>query len=123
MFALPKRNLMASLLSSCHLFHSCPPLLVAAMVVDIAAIYFGLFWGIFPFTAAKAVQQTCKILRRARNLRHHAYLYMIWVELVVNIIFNLASYLHLIGVIQAKYVSVLSFLSQFSAYRGGPPET
>ncbi|KAH0591665.1 hypothetical protein MHUMG1_10596 [Metarhizium humberi] len=72
------------------------------MVVDIAAIYFGLFWGIFPFTAAKAVQQTCKILRRARNLRHHAYLYMIWVELLVNIIFNLASYLHLIGVIQAN---------------------
>lgn len=70
--------------------------------MDLATLYFGIFWGMFPFTAAKVAQQTCRILSQWRTVTHHAYLYMIWVELLVNVAYGVPSYLYLIGVIEGR---------------------
>ncbi|OAQ78337.1 hypothetical protein VFPBJ_06456 [Purpureocillium lilacinum] len=66
--------------------------------IDLAVLYFGLFLGIFPFTLVKVAEQTRKILSRSRGL-HNAYLYMIWVEALVNLVFALVTFLYLKGVI------------------------
>ncbi|KAF5257557.1 hypothetical protein FOXYS1_11911 [Fusarium oxysporum] len=66
--------------------------------MDLASIYFGLFLGVFVFTFAKAVQQTRGIWRRTQSL-HHGYLYMIWVEVWVNFVFALVTFLYLNDII------------------------
>lgn len=66
--------------------------------MDLASIYFGLFFGVFVFTFAKAVDQTRSIWRHTHQL-HNPYLYMIWVEAVVNLIFCIVTYLFLNGII------------------------
>ncbi|KAJ6442351.1 hypothetical protein O9K51_05909 [Purpureocillium lavendulum] len=66
--------------------------------IDLCVLYFGLFLGIFPFTLVKVADQTRKIIVRSRGL-HNAYLYMIWVEAIVNLIFALITFLYLKGII------------------------
>ncbi|KAF4460977.1 hypothetical protein FALBO_12231 [Fusarium albosuccineum] len=68
------------------------------MTVDLAAIYFGIFIGVFVFTFAKALQQTRSIYRRTQSL-HNAYLYLIWVEAWTNFAFAILTFLFLNGVI------------------------
>lgn len=72
-------------------------------MIDLPSIYFGLFLGIFPFTVAKVVQQSRKIVARSRTFRN-VYLYMIWVEAVVNFVFAIITYLYIIGVIPGRRV-------------------
>jgi hypothetical protein len=70
-------------------------------MIDLSAIYFGLFLGLFPFTVVKIVQQSRKIIARSRTFRN-VYLYMIWVEAVVNFIFAIITYLYLIDVVPGR---------------------
>ncbi|KAH7248406.1 hypothetical protein B0J15DRAFT_468408 [Fusarium solani] len=66
--------------------------------MDLASIYFGLFIGVFIFTFAKAVQQTRSIWKRTHTL-HNAYLYLIWGEAWVNLIFAIVTFLYLNDII------------------------
>lgn len=79
------------------LFPSAP----SARMMDLSSIYFGLFLGIFPFTIVKVIQQSRKIVARSRTFRN-AYLYMIWVEAVVNFVFAIITYLYLNGVVPGR---------------------
>lgn len=62
--------------------------------MDLASIYFGVFLAVLPFTVIKVIQQTQRILKRQQGFRN-PYLYMIWVETVVNFIFAIVTYLYL----------------------------
>ncbi|KAH7012786.1 hypothetical protein B0J12DRAFT_747120 [Macrophomina phaseolina] len=66
--------------------------------MDLASIFFGLFLGLFISTFTKVGQQTRTIWKRTRRLSN-VYLYMIWMEAVVNLIFALTTYLYLNKVI------------------------
>ena len=70
-------------------------------MLDLSSIYFGLFLGIVPFTVLKVIQQSRKIVARSRTFRN-AYLYMIWVEALVNFIFAIITYLYTLGVIEGR---------------------
>ncbi|KAM6513713.1 hypothetical protein FALCPG4_016084 [Fusarium falciforme] len=70
-------------------------------MVDLAAIYYGLFLGIFVFTFAKGVQQTRAIWKRTHSL-HNAYLYLIWTEAWANFIFALVTFLFLNDIIHGS---------------------
>ncbi|KAH7353183.1 hypothetical protein BKA66DRAFT_516250 [Pyrenochaeta sp. MPI-SDFR-AT-0127] len=67
--------------------------------MELFSIFFGAFLGLFVPTSGKAMQQTWSIWQRTRSLRN-VYLYMIWVEAIVNLIFALVTYLYLCKVIQ-----------------------
>jgi hypothetical protein len=69
--------------------------------MDLAAIYFGMFLGVFVFTFAKVVQQTHSIWGRTNSFAN-PYLYMIWTETVVNLIFALITFLYLNGIIPGR---------------------
>jgi hypothetical protein len=69
--------------------------------MDLASIYFGLFLGVFVFTFAKSLEQTCSIFRRTKSLAN-PYLYMIWVEAWVNFVFALVTFLFLNGIIPGR---------------------
>ena len=69
--------------------------------MDLAAIFFGLFIGLFIHTLTKVVHQTRTIWKRTRSLSN-VYLHMIWVEAVVNLIFALTTFLYLNGFIQGR---------------------
>ncbi|KAH7111882.1 hypothetical protein B0J11DRAFT_191543 [Dendryphion nanum] len=66
--------------------------------MELFSIFFGAFLGLFVPTSAKAMQQTWSIWRRTRSLTN-AYLYMVWVEVIVNLIFAVTTYLYLCKVI------------------------
>lgn len=70
--------------------------------MELPALFYGIFLGVFPFTFLKVVTQTEKILRRSRAL-HNSYLYMIWVEAIVNFIFALITILFLEQVIPGSF--------------------
>lgn len=68
------------------------------MMFDLAAIYFGVFLGVFPLTMMKIIRQTRKIIAQSRTY-HNLYLYMIWIEALVNFIFAVVTYLYLTQII------------------------
>lgn len=68
------------------------------MMFDLAAIYFGVFLGVFPLTMMKIIRQTRKIIAQSRTY-HNLYLYMIWIEALVNFIFAVVTYLYLTHII------------------------
>ncbi|KAH7408861.1 hypothetical protein BKA64DRAFT_618559 [Cadophora sp. MPI-SDFR-AT-0126] len=70
--------------------------------MELYSIFFGLFMGLFVFTTSKVVQQTQSIWKRTRSLRN-IYLYMIWTEAIVNLIFSITTYLYLCGVIPLSF--------------------
>lgn len=69
--------------------------------MDLSSIFFGLFLGLFVPLLTKVVQQTRNIYGRTRSLKN-TYLYMIWMETIVNLIFSITTYLFLCGVIQLR---------------------
>ena len=69
--------------------------------MDLAAIYFGLFLGVFVFTFAKAVEQTRSIWKHTHSLAN-LYLFMIWVEAWVNFVFAVVTFLFLNGIIPGR---------------------
>ncbi|KAG6235317.1 hypothetical protein E4U48_003715 [Claviceps purpurea] len=69
-------------------------------MIDLAAIYFGIFIGVFPLTLVKIVRQSRKIISQAHSRSYqNAYLYMIWIEAIVNFVFAIVTYLYLTEVI------------------------
>ncbi|KAG6029565.1 hypothetical protein E4U41_000316 [Claviceps citrina] len=68
---------------------------------DLGSIYFGFFLGVFPLTLVKVIRQTRKILAQSRTWRN-AYLYMIWIEALVNLVFAIVTYLYLTDVIHGN---------------------
>jgi len=64
-----------------------------------ASIFFGLFIGLIFFTAVKAVRQTWIIWHRTKNVWNW-YLWMVWIELTVNFVFALTTYLFIHGTIK-----------------------
>lgn len=70
-------------------------------MIDLASIYYGLFIGVFVFTFAKALSQTRAIWKHVHSL-HNAYLYMVWIEIWVNFVFALVTFLFLNGIIQGR---------------------
>ncbi|CAI6099702.1 hypothetical protein V2G26_007420 [Clonostachys chloroleuca] len=74
-------------------------------MIDLALIYYSLFIGVFIFTFAKALSQTRAIWKYIHSL-HNAYLYMVWIEIWVNFVFTLITFLFLNSIIQGS----LSFL-------------
>ncbi|KAL1957342.1 hypothetical protein VTO42DRAFT_6131 [Malbranchea cinnamomea] len=69
----------------------------------LASIFFGLFWGLFAPTALKAAHQTWRIWKRTRSFLN-AYLWMIWVEALVNLFFATITYLYVSKVIPGDFV-------------------
>lgn len=63
-------------------------------MVDLVSLYFGLFIGVFCFTFAKAVEQTRAIWKRTHRLVN-AYVILVWVEITVNLIFSIITFLYL----------------------------
>ncbi|KAE9379565.1 hypothetical protein N431DRAFT_553735 [Stipitochalara longipes BDJ] len=66
--------------------------------MELYSIFFGLFIGLFVLTLSKVVQQTRSIWKRTHSLTN-IYLYMIWTETIVNLIFSITVYLYLCEVI------------------------
>lgn len=64
----------------------------------LASVYFGIFLGVFPLTLVKIVRQSRKIVSQSRTYQN-AYLYMIWIEAIVNFVFAIVTYLYLSDVI------------------------
>ncbi|OAR02998.1 hypothetical protein LLEC1_03838, partial [Akanthomyces lecanii] len=75
----------------------------AASKMDLPSLFYGIFLGVFPFTFFKVVTQTEKILRRSRALQN-SYLYMIWIEAIVNFVFALVTILYLEEVIPGSFM-------------------
>ncbi|GAO18009.1 uncharacterized protein UV8b_07695 [Ustilaginoidea virens] len=67
-------------------------------MIDLAAVYLGVFIGVFPITMSKIIRQTRKIVLQSRTYQN-AYLYMIWIEAIVNLVFTIITYLYLIKII------------------------
>ncbi|OAQ57951.1 hypothetical protein VFPPC_11842 [Pochonia chlamydosporia 170] len=66
--------------------------------MDLVSFYLGAFVGIFPFTLAKVIHQTVRIVARSRAFRN-AYLYMIWTMVIVCPVFAVIDFLYLIEII------------------------
>jgi hypothetical protein len=71
--------------------------------LEVASIFFGLFLGLLFFTSTKVVRQSRSIWKRTQSLSNW-YLWMIWVEVTVNFIFALTTYMYIHGIILPRYV-------------------
>lgn len=68
---------------------------------EVASVFFGLFIGLTFFTTAKAVRQTRRIWKRTKNAWNW-YLWMVWIELFVNLVFAITTYLYIDGIIKGR---------------------
>ncbi|PVH97845.1 hypothetical protein DM02DRAFT_504470, partial [Periconia macrospinosa] len=82
--------------------------------MEIFSIFFGIFLGLFVPTSTTAMQQTWSIYRRTRSIKNW-YVGMVWLEIVVNLIFSISTYLYLCGVIKPSvgYYFVIVLLWAF----------
>jgi hypothetical protein len=71
------------------------------MELDLTTFFFALFLGLFVAALEKVIQQTHSIWKRSRRLMN-PYLYMIWIEAVVNLTFSIVTFLYLSEVIANK---------------------
>ncbi|KAL4867206.1 hypothetical protein BDV12DRAFT_198414 [Aspergillus spectabilis] len=77
--------------------------------MDVSVFFFGLFLGFFIFTMECVVRQTIQIWKRTHSFVQ-AYLWMIWLESVVNLLFATTTRMQLDGVIKPNlgyYVSAV----------------
>ncbi|KAF2092563.1 hypothetical protein NA57DRAFT_12986, partial [Rhizodiscina lignyota] len=70
--------------------------------MDLATVFFGLFLGLFAPTSIKVFRQSWVIWSRTRRLTN-VYVFMIWAETVVNLIFAITTYLFIQGVIPSCF--------------------
>jgi len=75
------------------------------------AIFFGVFIGLFFYTLSEVAKQTWQIWRRTHSIVNW-YLWMIWTECLVNLVFALTMYLFIRGTIEQR--SVIASLLQGS---------
>ncbi|OAR01135.1 hypothetical protein LLEC1_06340, partial [Akanthomyces lecanii] len=67
-------------------------------MMELPSLFFGAFVGVFAFTLLEVCRQTRRIVRRGRAWRwQNGYLYMIWTETLVNLVFAVVTILHLDG--------------------------
>ncbi|KAL2803267.1 hypothetical protein BJX63DRAFT_437126 [Aspergillus granulosus] len=66
--------------------------------MDVSVFFFGLFLGFFIFTMEGVVRQTIQIWKRTHKFVQ-AYLWMIWIESAVNLIFAITTRMQLDGAI------------------------
>ncbi|KAF4341635.1 hypothetical protein FBEOM_4430 [Fusarium beomiforme] len=82
-------------------------------MIDLASIYYGLFLGVFVFASSKAISQTRAIWKRTHSFRN-AYVYMIWIEIWVNFVFALLTFLYLNGIIPGNLGFLLATVALWS---------
>ncbi|KAL4966949.1 uncharacterized protein BDV14DRAFT_198414 [Aspergillus stella-maris] len=78
--------------------------------MDVSVFFFGLFLGFFIFTMECVIRQTIHIWKRTHSLTH-AYLWMIWLESLVNLLFASTTRMQLDGVIKpglAYYITAVT---------------
>jgi membrane-anchored glycerophosphoryl diester phosphodiesterase (GDPDase) len=64
--------------------------------LEIPSIFFGVFTGLFALTISKVAKQSWQIWRRRHSFVNW-YLWMIWLETIVNMVFALTTYLFIRG--------------------------
>ncbi|PQE21185.1 hypothetical protein CJF31_00010859 [Rutstroemia sp. NJR-2017a BVV2] len=69
--------------------------------MDIVSICFGVSIGFWILTTSKAARQTLKVWKRKHSI-HSLYIYMIWMEAIVNLVIAIVSWLFIRGNIQAS---------------------
>jgi TRAP-type mannitol/chloroaromatic compound transport system permease small subunit len=69
--------------------------------MNLAIILFGFFLGLFLFTSMKVAQQSWSIWNRTRSI-WNVYLWMIWIEVLVNFVFAATTYMFLQAVIPPR---------------------
>lgn len=69
--------------------------------MDVSVFFFGLFIGLFIFTMESVIRQTLQIYKRTHRVLHE-YLWLIWLESLVNVIFSVTTRLQLDGVITGR---------------------
>ncbi|TQV91741.1 hypothetical protein IF1G_09807 [Cordyceps javanica] len=70
-------------------------------MIDLPSIYFGALLGAFAFTLLEICNQTRRIVQRAGAWGwQNSYLYMIWSEAIVNLVFAIITILHFNGNLQ-----------------------
>ena len=67
----------------------------------VASVFFGCFWGFFGFAVLKAARQTHSIRKRKGTI-WTLYIGMIWGEAIVNLAFNILTYLYVHEVVPPK---------------------
>jgi len=70
--------------------------------IKVASIAWGFQLGFTFLTAVKAATQTLKIWRRTGRVT--GYVLMIWLEMLVNTVFGVLSWLYMNGTIPPRYV-------------------
>ncbi|PQE07387.1 hypothetical protein CJF32_00005271 [Rutstroemia sp. NJR-2017a WRK4] len=71
--------------------------------MDIVSICFGVSIGFWILTTSKAARQTLKVWKRKHSL-HSFYIYMIWLEVFVNLVIAIISWLFIRGNIKASFM-------------------
>ncbi|KAL2829381.1 hypothetical protein BJY01DRAFT_255024 [Aspergillus pseudoustus] len=71
--------------------------------MDVSVFFFGLFLGFFIFTMEGVVRQTIQIWKRTHKFVQ-AYLWMIWIESAVNLVFATTTRMQLDGLISSSFV-------------------
>jgi hypothetical protein len=69
--------------------------------LEVPSIFLGTFAGLFFLTITKVAQQSWRIWGRTHSLAN-LYLWMIWTEAIVNVIFALTTYLFIRGDIPGR---------------------
>ncbi|KAH6664021.1 hypothetical protein B0J14DRAFT_494014 [Halenospora varia] len=76
--------------------------------LDIVSICFGFSLGFCVLTGSKAARQTFAIYRRTHSLRN-LYMWMIWTEVIVNLVIAILSWLFIRGDIRGSFGLFFSF--------------
>lgn len=73
-------------------------------MIDLPSLFFGAFIGAFCYTLAEICKQTSRIISRSGIWAwKNAYLYVIWIELIVNLVFAIITILYLNNVIRGTF--------------------
>ncbi|KAJ6781162.1 hypothetical protein PWT90_08255 [Aphanocladium album] len=73
-------------------------------MIDLPSLFFGAFVCAFAFTLIEICKQTRRIARRGRVWSSkNGYLYMIWIEHIVNLVFAVSTILYLNGTIHGSF--------------------
>lgn len=73
--------------------------------VKISTFVWGFTMGFAILTTWKAVSQTISIWRRTNRVTV-AYIWMVWLELLVNVIAGVLSWVYMDGIIGPRYVAL-----------------
>ncbi|KPM46314.1 hypothetical protein AK830_g134 [Neonectria ditissima] len=75
--------------------------------MELSSFFFGLFVGVFVFTFVTVLTQSRDIWRRSHTFLH-AYLVMIWCELLVNLVFAIITFLYLSEAIEMSLAFLIA---------------